>query len=73
MSKRRPAGSEITSPLAENLMIELMELRRNIVNSFNNHRNDDEFAIDVKRSLKNIERLEEMIRPDIFSSEIFKY
>lgn len=71
MNELRPAGSEITSPLAENIMIELMCLRRNLVNAFDNHTNHESFIAFTRASLKNIETLEEMVKPDIFGSEIF--
>lgn len=66
----RPAGSEVTSPLAEMLMLEVMDLRKNLVEIFNSDK--EEHAFFMKRSLENIETIENLIKPDVFSSEIFE-
>ena len=72
MTITRAPGSEITSPLAEDLMLLLMELRRNMASAFDATFDTPKQAEMMSKAMKNLENLEELIRPDIFSSEMLE-
>lgn len=66
---KRPEGSEITSPLAEDLMLALMELRKNLLLAFNAVGQPEQH---IAAALRNVESLEELVRPDVFSTAMFR-
>lgn len=72
MAITRRSSDEISGELANGMALELMTLRGHLLAYFNGARlPDSERDIIMGRALECVENLEEVIRPDLFTSRIF--
>lgn len=72
MAITRRSSDEISGELANGMALELMALRGHLLAYFNGSRlPDNERDIIMGRALECVENLEEVIKPDLFTSRIF--
>lgn len=69
---RRPEGSEITSPLAEYLAALVASTRGHLVSMLNSRSDHDEHVRAFTRGLRDLERLNALIGPDLADSATFE-
>jgi len=65
----RPAGSEITSPLAEHVASLTLSVRGHLVALFNSDSNETN-SEHFKLALKGLEDINKLIEPDLFKSDL---
>lgn len=68
---RRPECSEITSPLAEYLAALVASTRGHLVSMLNSHGDHEEHVRAFTRALRDLERLNALIEPDLADSATF--
>lgn len=70
----RQSSDEISGELANGMALELMTLRGHLLAYFNGAElPDNKREVFMARALQCIENLEEVIRPDLFSSGLFSH